>query len=119
MVRSRASTFASIALSSLRFAVSSRLFDLALARAGSATAALEGLVAGGSSGASSSIWISARKGAASSWREMHSVDIATRRSMRSCFGSFIMAATAALVAADIWARSSGRGTGENHVTTWS
>ena len=65
MVRSRASTFASIALSSLRFAVSSRLFDLALARAGSATAALEGLEAG-SSGASSSIWISARKGAASS-----------------------------------------------------
>lgn len=93
------STFASIALSSSRFSFSIRRVDFAF---GSAAAAMleaveAGRLAGGSeSGVSSSSWISARSGAASSWRATHSADMATRRSMRSAFGSFIMAATADL-----------------------
>ena len=113
MVRSRAavpccgpmvrSTWESIALSSLRFAVSSRLLDFA-SGSGSPAAGFEFArgsesLAAGSSGASSSICISARKGDASSCWAMHSADMATRRSMRSAFGSCIIAATAALVAA--------------------
>ena len=113
MVRSRAavpccgpmvrSTWESIALSSLRFAVSSRLLDFA-SGSGSPAAGFEFArgsesPAAGSSGASSSICISARKGDASSCWAMHSADMATRRSMRSAFGSCIIAATAALVAA--------------------
>lgn len=113
MVRSRAavpccgpmvrSTWDSIALSSLRFAVSSRLLEFA-SGSGSPAAGFEFArgsesPAAGSSGASSSICISARKGDASSCWAMHSADMATRRSMRSAFGSCIIAATAALVAA--------------------